>query len=334
MAVVTGLACALAGLETRGQETPNSEKMFVSPYKGWTEGLFFNSPETKVQAVVVPAVGGRILNYSVNTENILFENPLARGKTRDMVKDLWVGGYQSDVGPEVRGILVHDQIWNGAWSWKRLGPFGVDLQSEPDATLGLRLKKKVLFDTDNGDLGLDQVLENTSSHPIKFCLWDRTLCRNGGFAFFPLNPRSRFPAKWSERRTNAGQYTYDGTTPSAPQVKIIDNVLFTETRGLATKIGADSDAGWVAYARGDLLFVKYFPYDPKGDYTDGGNSVEIYFDEAVVELEPLAAERTLKPGEQQAFPEKWSLIYLEKEVETLEDVRKLLPQIPPSPFRR
>jgi hypothetical protein len=54
----------------------------------------------------------------------------------------------------------------------------------------------------------------------------------------------------------------------------------------------------------------------------------------VVELEPLGPELTLKPGEQKSFPEKWALIYLDKEVNNLEDVRKLAREIPPSPFRR
>jgi hypothetical protein len=80
--------------------------------------------------------------------------------------------------------------------------------------------------------------------------------------------------------------------------------------------------------------VKYFPYSPKGDYSDGGNSVELYFDKSVGELEPLSPEVTLKPGESYSFPEKWTLIELNDEVTTFEEARKLVKKVPPSPFKR
>jgi hypothetical protein len=117
-------------------------------------------------------------------------------------------------------------------------------------------------------------------------------------------------------------------------VKILKGVLVAKAEGEATKIGADSDAGWIAYARGRLLFVKYFPYSPKGDYSDGGNSVEVYFDKSVGELEPLSPEVKLKPGESYSFPEKWTLIELNDEVTTFEEARKLVKKVPPSPFKR
>ena len=332
--MTAGLLAASLCSPLRGQQSPPSDKLFVAPYTGWPEGIYLNSPETKVRAVTVPAIGGRIVNYGINGENILYEPPSARGKTLAAFKDFWAGGYQCDVGPEIRGIPPHDLIWKGPWQWKATGSYSMDLESQIDPGLGVRLRKKIVFDSDNGELGIDQILENNTNRETRFCLWDRTLCRNGGIAFFPLNPRSRFPAKWSMRRAVDGKYVYDGAKPSVEQARIMDGVLFTETRGLATKIGADSDAGWIAYVRADLLFVKYFPYESKGDYTDGGNSVELYFDEAVVELEPLSPEIVLSPGQKRSFPEKWSLIYLEKDVNTMEEARKLVKQIPPSPFHR
>jgi hypothetical protein len=329
-----GLLAAGLVLTARGQNSPAGDQLSTAPYSGWPEGIYLNSPETKVRAVVIPAIGGRIANYSVNGENILYENPGARGKTLASSGDFFPGGYQLDLGPEIRGIPAHDLVWKGPWQWKPSGPYSLALKSDADPALGVRLWKTILFDSDNGDLGINQIVENTTNRETAFCLWDRTLCRNGGIAFFPLNPRSRFPAGWSMRRTVEGKYVYDGTHPVVEQAKVMDGMLFTETRGLATKIGADSDAGWIAYARGDLLFVKYFPVEPKGNYTDGGNTVELYFDQAVVELEPLSGEVALPPGEKSVFPEKWSLIYLEKEVTTIEEARKAARLIPPSPFRR
>jgi hypothetical protein len=84
---------------------------------------------------------------------------------------------------------------------------------------------------------------------------------------------------------------------------------------------------------GSLLFVKYFPYNRKGTYSDGGNSVEVYFDQRVAEIEPISPETKLQPGQNFSFPEKWVLIPLKKEVTTVEQARELVKRIKPSPFK-
>src|SRR5262249_48959033 len=157
---------------------------------------------------------------------------------------------------------------------------------------------------------------------------DRTLCRGGGYALFALNPKSRFKAGWSIRRQVEGRYVYDGDNPSDARVRVVDGGLVTEAKGPPLKVGADSDAEWIGYARGRLLFVKFYPYFATGDYTDGGNSVEFYCDDRVAELEPLSPEIRVKPKENYAFPEKWALIPLNAEVSSPEAARALVKRIP------
>jgi hypothetical protein len=122
--------------------------------------------------------------------------------------------------------------------------------------------------------------------------------------------------------------------PEHPAVKVIDGVLVAKAGGPPSKLGADADAGWIAYARGRQLLVKFYPYFPDGRYSDGGNSVELYFDPKVCELEPLSPEVALKPGEEYAFPERWVLIPLEREIATHEEARDLVKKIPANPFKK
>ena len=79
--------------------------------------------------------------------------------------------------------------------------------------------------------------------------------------------------------------------------------------------------------------MKFYPYFPDGKYTDGENSVELYFDPRVCEMEPLSPEVTLKPGEEYAFPEKWVLIPLDRDITSHEEARALVSRIPPNPFK-
>jgi hypothetical protein len=303
-------------------------------YTGWP-GIFINAVETPVQAVIVPSIGARVVHFSLNGENILFENPATAGKTMtaDNPEDLWLGGYQCDVGPHTRGLPRHLQLLQEGGQWNLLkGGFAAHAGGAPDCNVGVVIDKDFVLAPDTGELGIMQRMRNVSTNDVSWCLWDRTLCKGGGFAFFPLNKKSRFKAGWSQQQHANGRDYYDGDKPGALQVRILDGVLVVTAAGDVTRLGADSTAGWIAYARGKLLFVKYFPWFAHGDYSDGGNTVEVYFDQRAVELSPLSPETKLAPGREYTFPEKWLLIPLAKEVNTWEDARKLVRKIPPSPF--
>jgi len=313
--------------------TIRSEGVEFTTHFGWPNCFALEAADPGVRAIVAPAVGGRIVRYGSSYENVIFESPGSEGKTLANTKDwFWVGGYQCDLGPELRGIPDHPALWAGPYDGVAKKDYTVTVTSAPDTTLGIQMGKEIVIDPETGHLGITQWMKNVSEKDVSYCLWDRTLCKGGGFAFFPLNRKSRFPARWSIRNKVNDNYVYDGKTPDSPNVRVIDGVLIAKTTGSATKVGADSDAGWIAYVRGRLLFVKYFPWFPNGNYTDGGNSVELYFDQSVAELEPLSPEVKLKPGEIYAFPEQWVLIDLKKAVTTFEQVRALVKQVPRSPF--
>jgi hypothetical protein len=303
-------------------------------YTGWANCIYLNASETPVQVVVAPAVGGRIVHYSLNGQNILFENTANQGATLGAnPADLWLGGYQCDAGPPSRHLPAHWQLCEGPQRWKSDALFSAKVFSAPDAALGVAIDKDFVLAGDTGELGLVQRLRNVSDKEVSYCLIDRTLCKGGGFVFFPLNKKSRFKAGWSQWRETGSKKFYDGDSPGFSQARVLEGVLVAQTGENATRFGADSDAQWIAYARGRLLFVKYFLYSPRGAYGDGGNSVEVYFDRQVTELDPLSPETKLAAGQSFIFPEKWALLPLDKEVTTMEEARKLVPTIPPPPFR-
>jgi hypothetical protein len=319
----------------RAQDAAAPKPVRSESYRGWDGSVILESVEAAVKAVVVPAVGGRILHYALDGDSIIHEPSGSEGLTLTNAKGpLRPGGYQCDIGPEVRGIPRHDRLWLGPHRVEFPKPLQVLVTSEPDPTVGIQMSKEIFLDPESGDLGITQTMKNTSRQDVSFCLWDRTLVKGGGFAFFPLAKRSVFKQKWSVRHKVGDQLVYEGTHPSSPNVKIIDGMVVARLSGEATKIGADSDAGWVAYARGTLLFVKYFPVTPGGNYTDGGNTVEIYWDAEKGELEPLSPEVRLAPGETYSFPEKWTLIELEKDVSEFDQIKKIAKKVPPSPFKK
>src|SRR5665213_3533627 len=129
----------------------------LRPYTGWDSSIYINATEKPIQAVIVPAVGGRVVHYSYNGENILFENISAQGKTLTSTSgELWMGGYQCDIGPRSRGLPPHLQLVEGKYGWDLKGDFAAHVTSLPDPDLGVTLEKNFLLAPDTGDLGIVQ----------------------------------------------------------------------------------------------------------------------------------------------------------------------------------
>lgn len=312
---------------------PGGEPPRKLAYGGWAEAYAVEAPRAKVAIIAVPPAGGRIVSYALEGENILFENPDYLGKTlaNTPSRELAQGyiGYNIDLGPELRRLPDHLRLWMGPYTGTAAGA-SLLLTSESDPAVSIRIEKRLTVDPESGALGLVQTMTNVGSAPKAFCLWDRTLCQGGGFALVPLAPQSRFKGGWSLLKDGV----YSGDSPAHPRVTLMDGILVAHAGGSSAKLGVDSRAGWIAYVRGHLLFVKYFPVFPEGPYTDGGNSVEVYFDPKVCELEPLSPERTLEPGQAYSFPERWMILRLDREVTDAVQARALVSRIPPSPWAK
>ncbi len=261
--------------------------------------------------VIAPSNGGRIVSYS-----------------RDDGPNFFLGGCQIDVGPELEYPPRHPLLWSGAYKAEELGPLSVRLTSSKDDATGLQLVKVVELAPSGADVTLRTTMKNIGPKAVANCLWDRTMT-SATYGFFELNPKSRFPARWSMRLGKHGTWSYDGKSPGSPRVMIVDNLLITVPGKKMEKVAADSMAGWIAGFRDGWLYVKRFPVYPDGDYADGGNSVEFWVDAAGTrtEIEPLSPKVKLQPGDSYSFTESWDLRFVKEDVKAAEDIPKLLPYV-------
>lgn len=310
-----------------GKLTPRSPGVFVGFYRGWSNSILLQATNDSADAIVVPDVGGRVLHYGVGGDNILFEPGDGAGRTLARSSPGFpVGGYQCDVGPESAGLPEHPHLWQGRHTWQSPGEWTVLVASGKDSVLGVEISKSIRLDPETGTLHFIQWLENKLAREPTLCLRDRTLCKSGGFVLLPLNKKSRFSAGWSLRRKSGAGFSYDGATPFSPQVRVIEGVLVARTDGEPIRLGADSDAGWVAYTRGPMLFVKFFAHTADGAYSDG-NSVEISWNAQSVELEPRSPEVRLRRFNPYGFAGRWMLLPLDKPVASFDQARALADRI-------
>ncbi len=294
-------------------------------FQGWTDCLEIRNGTARV--IVAPSAGGRILHYSRDGgPNFLWEDPRAEGDTLEAL-DRWfpVGGYNLDVGPEIANLPIHLPLWLGRYAVEQLGPFSVRLTSPPDEDLPAQLVKEIKLDPSGAGLSIRQAMKNIGAQEASWCLWDRTLTI-ADYAFLEINPRSRFPAGWSQRQGKRGEFRYEGRSPASPRVQRVGNLLVAVPGRKTEKVGADSMAGWVAGFRNGWLYVKRFPVVADGCYGDGGNTVALYVDaQERTELEPMSPTVKLAPGQMDSFDERWDLRRVEVDITKADDILRLLP---------
>lgn len=307
--------------EVEGRLIPRSAGVFVGAWRHWTNSLLLQATNVPVDAIVAPTAGGRVLRFSLNGENILFEP--ADGPKAPAV----AGGYQCDIGPEGRGLPERPQLVSGRHAWSSAGDWQVQVASGRDNATGVEIQKNLRLDPETGGLHLTQWLINRLPVETSLALRDRTVCPGGGFVFFPLNKKSRHSAGWAMRRKVGEGVAFDGATPFSPRVRVLDGVLVAQAGGEATRLGADSDAGWVAYARGNLLFVKFFGYEADGNYADAGNSLEVAWDEQTVELAPCSPEVKLRQHRPYGWSGRWLLLPLDQAVASFDQARTLATRV-------
>jgi hypothetical protein len=302
-------------------------------FQGWPESVVLNARSTDVKAIVVPGVGGRVMSYGLGGDNILWVNPATAGWTlATHPEPFQPGGFQCDIGPSVAGWPAHPSSWVGPYDWSAKRNYLVTLHAPKEEVLRVELEKEIQLDPATGDIGFVHRMKNVGELDSAYCLWHRVACRPRGFVLMSLNPKSRFPAGWSQRREIQGKPGYDGDQPSSAAVRLLDGILVAQTGGGGTTIGTDSMSQWLAYVVGRTLFVLHFPTYSSGVYSEGGNSVAVTWNDEQTELQAFSPEARLRPRKTYEFPMKWTLIQLPTEPKTHEEARALVARIPSSPF--
>ena len=303
------------------------------PALGWTNALSLRDDHGKTAAVIVPDIGGRVVQYSRGGVNALLENPEANGKTLALSgSGFWVGGYQCDFGPSLLGRSDRLSVWLGPHDFVAPRDQTVETASPVDHVTGLRLLKSFTLDPDTGALGVVQRMVNASPNPARQNLHDRTLCPAGGFFLLPLPKQSRHRAGWAVLRATESGSAFDGAQPASPNVAVFGDLLVTQAAGAPGKLGSDTDAGWVAYVRDRLLLVKFFKTWRGAAWAGAGHTVELSWNDQMAAIEVFSPLVTVVPGQAFDFPELWQLIELKSPVHTFEDARGAARKVPASPL--
>lgn len=295
-------------------------------YEGWSA---FRLTNGLVTAVVVPAIGGRIMEYKLGDHPFLWVNPAELGKLYDPPQTeqertwhnyggskVWPAPQANWEGPpDPLGSNLDSGQWTGEIVASRDQAAEIRMVSPEDKQVtGLQITRQVKLFAGTTKLLVTDTFKNVTDKPITWSIWTVTQVP-GSLSTDKYNEESRiyFPLNPSSKHEKGFWRAMEMDQPGGPeQFQVIDEgkLMQVSYHNKLGKIGADSVAGWIAHVDElhDYAFVKRFDVSTVADYPHGGATVEVYTnggDLSYMEVEVLSPMRTLQPGEESTFAQEW-----------------------------
>ncbi|MCS7190113.1 MAG: DUF4380 domain-containing protein [Fimbriimonadales bacterium] len=246
--------------------------------------------------------GIRILHFGfVGEESLFWLNP---DEVDQSGGDTWrlYGGHRLWHAPEhpVRTYTPDNTAIEWAWDGTRLL-----LRQPVEARTGIQ--KEVVICPDGQELAVVHRLINRNLWSIRLAAWALSVMQPGGVALIPQEPYQPHPDALLPVRVLALWAYTDMSDPRLCWGKRLIQVRQERTATQPLKIGVSNTRGWMAYWRGETLFVKRYEYRPDAAYPDFGCNAEVFTNAAMLELETLSPLTELPPDGVLEHTERWSL---------------------------
>ncbi|HEY6293418.1 MAG TPA: DUF4380 domain-containing protein [Terriglobia bacterium] len=295
-------------------------------YLGWNAIRLGNGI---VDLVVVPEIGGRIIQLRIGGEEFLYVNPRHLGKVytpdQNNVRAGWKNYGGSKVWPAPQG-WSSDSQWpgppdpildGGKYSWEivetRADEAALALTSAADEYTGLTLRREIRLAADTATIHIQHKIRNSSCRPVRWAAWQVTQQMAG--------PSLALFAPGRTYRQLLGDDEFSA-------VQVSDSGIFRlQYKDQVAKFAVKVEEGWICSLdspRG-LAFAERFRIFREADYVDdapvafwvnGSGRYTIHSDhvcarddpngcDPYVETEVLSPLLNLEPDEEYIFDVQW-----------------------------
>jgi hypothetical protein len=285
LAALVCLTFAILPAAAREQTDQTPSTCLVEPtrFQGWDAERLANR---WVTLIIVPKVGGRLMQVTFGSHSYLFVNPVYQGKyfppSQAVAEGKWFNYGGDKIWPLPEGAseedwpVGSDVLDDGIYQLTPLPPSGgtctVRLQGPPDERTGLRYAREISLDSGSPRISFHAVMTNVTGHRIRWSVqsvsqYNTADPRDPGnynrdfWAFTAANPASVFNRKFDAH----------GGPIDHPSYRVQSNGLFAlHWKYLAGEVGVDSTAGWLAVVDGlsSFAMVERFHFVPGADYPE------------------------------------------------------------------
>jgi hypothetical protein len=330
-------------------------KIQSTTYEGWPAQQLSNQ---WLKLIIVPQLGGRVMQVTFADHPYLFVNPQLKGKhflpLTSGDKPIWYNYGGDKIWPMPEGT-EDDQHWpgpisdaldNGDYAFRILSQdsnCAVRLEGPPEPKTGLQYTRDISIDGDSPQIFFHAVMKNISTHDIRWSMQSVTQYDTADpqnpqdfnrdfWAFTPVHPQSAYLDGFHVRSGLADDPSF-----------AVKNQLFTlHWLYLQNEVWIDSPAGWLAVvdAPAGFAMVERFTFQKNAEYPGkatvifykNGPSLEMNKDGMpfingsspedrlhYMEAEINSPIVNLKPSETYAFDTKWFPARSGKEFSTVRD---------------
>jgi hypothetical protein len=291
LALAASLIFTVLPAKAREQAGQALSPCVVEPtrFQGWDAERIANR---WVTLIIVPKLGGRLMQASFGAHDYLFVNPVYAGKyfppEQAAAEGKWFnyGGDKIWPLPEGSGEeqwpvgsdILDDGIYQLVPSTGET--CAVRLQGPPDERTGLQYSREISIDSHSPRISFHAFMKNITGHQIRWAVQsvsqyniadprDPANYNRDFWAFTPANPASVFNRRFD---AHAGPIDH-------PAYGIQNNLFALHWCYLEGEVGVDSTAGWVAVVDGlsSFAMLERFRYFPAAEYPER-SSVIFYID--------------------------------------------------------
>ncbi len=283
-----------------------------------------------IEAVVVPEIGGRIIQLRLGQHEFLYVNPRHLGRIYPAKENCAASGWKnyggSKVWPAPQGWERTDQwpgppdpvLDGGPYSFRIVSQgsecVAVSLESPHDEYTGLTFSREIRLRADCSTVQMIHKMRNSSSRAVRWGIWQVTQ-QDASLPLAIYAPARHYRQMFGDQPFQHVHLNHDA---GLWQLDYADRVA---------KFAVHVERGWLVAMRPNHLFalVETFPLFPDCPYPDGA-PVELWVNgqgtftlpagtidtqddpngcDAYIETEALSPLVELKPGEEFSFPICW-----------------------------
>ena len=355
--LVATVLCASFFPRQSSAQTPSSPVCRIESknFEGWRAQEMSNP---WINVVIVPQLGGRVMQVTFLGHAYLFVNPKYKGQYlppgSEAAKGRWINYGGDKIWPMPEGTEdeqhwagpVSDALDDGDYSFKILSEDSrctVRLDGPADPKTGLQYAREIEIGGNSPEISFHAVMKNITGHPIRWSVqsvtqFDTTEAGNPSefnhefWAFTPANQHSAYLRRYQVRSGLANDSSF-----------AVKNDLFTlHWQYLQSEVWVDSPGEWLTVVDGTAHYamVERFPHFEGAEYPGkatvifykNGPALELddkgipYFTPAnpedrlhYMEAEVNSPMVRLEPGETYALDTHWFPTRMGKEFKTVMD---------------
>jgi hypothetical protein len=271
-------------------------------YKGWPNSI--RLANDSVELILTADVGPRAIRFAfLGQTNEFYEDDEWIGKTGDPAFHSY-GGHRLWHAPEsIPRTYAPD---NNPVAVEQTAQ-GILLKPPPEPSTWIQKEWLVWLSPSQAHVRIRHRLTNLGVWTVPLAPWALSVMAPGGVGILPFPPRR--PHSESLLPTNRlAIWSY--TDMSDPRWHWGEKYILLRQDPKQThpqKLGIQGSEGWIAYCRGNHLFVNTFTHQPEAEYPDHGVSAELFTNEKILEVETLGPLAHLVPGQWVDHCEEWFL---------------------------